>query len=204
MARPTVANDPESSETFRKHGIELNVKPLSAPPFDMPLIRRYCQFGDWAMNKVLTEAKTLADQELNRPFEIGPGTLRKTLHHICDAERWWYANWTQGPSKFEVLPDDLPIASFLETWQQTTRRRDEWLANQSPDDLSRKITAMPGGIPVHFRAGESVIQLCGHGTHHRAQCVNLLRRLGLTPPAIDYIIWVRTDGVPDDRPSDWR
>jgi uncharacterized damage-inducible protein DinB len=36
-----------------------------------------------------------------------------------------------------------------------------------------------------------MIQLCGHGTHHRAQLINMLRHSQCSPPACDYIVWVR-------------
>ena len=35
--------------------------------------------------------------------------------------------------------------------------------------------------------GDTMLQIGGHGTHHRAQAVNMLRRLGRTAPPLDYI-----------------
>ncbi len=195
MARPTVAQEAASIDSLQKRGVELGATMFPAPMLDADVIRRYCQYGNWAMDAIVALSESLSDQELDRKFEMGLGTLRKSLHHVCAAEQWWYRNWTVGSSKFPELPQDLPIASFVEIWKKTVSERDQFLADKSSDDLAHQVTANPGGAPVHFRLGESVIQLCGHGTHHRAQCVNMLRRLGLTAPPSDYVAWIRGVGA---------
>ncbi len=46
-------------------------------------------YGDWASSRVFDASSRAPDAELDRKFEIGPGTLRKTLKHIYGAERIW-------------------------------------------------------------------------------------------------------------------
>jgi len=46
------------------------------------------------------------------------------------------------------------------------------------------------------RIEESLLQLCCHGSHHRAQLVNMLRHSGLKIPAVDVVDWWR--GLPTD------
>jgi uncharacterized damage-inducible protein DinB len=36
-----------------------------------------------------------------------------------------------------------------------------------------------------------LLQLCYHATHHRAQAVNILRRLGTQAPELDYMMRIR-------------
>lgn len=38
---------------------------------------------------------------------------------------------------------------------------------------------------------EALMQLCTHGTHHRAQLVNMLRQAGRQVPESDLIAWWR-------------
>ncbi len=195
MARPTVAQEAASIDLLQQRGVELGATIFPAPMLDGDAIRRYCQYGNWAMDAILTLSESLSDQELDRKFEMGFGTLRKSLHHVCAVEQWWFRNWTVGASNFPELPQDLPMVSFVAIWKKTVSERDQFLADKSSDAFAHQVTANPGGAPVHFRLGESVIQLCGHGTHHRAQCVNMLRRLGLTAPPSDYVAWIRGVGA---------
>jgi uncharacterized damage-inducible protein DinB len=53
------------------------------------------------------------------------------------------------------------------------------------------VTVIAGGPQVRFRVLESLVQLCCHGTHHRAQLINMLRHSGVTAPALDYVVWLR-------------
>ncbi|MFQ5490784.1 MAG: DinB family protein [Phycisphaerae bacterium] len=42
-----------------------------------------------------------------------------------------------------------------------------------------------------FALGDTVMFVPGHGTHHRAQGVNMLRQLGARTPKLDYVQWLR-------------
>jgi uncharacterized damage-inducible protein DinB len=37
-----------------------------------------------------------------------------------------------------------------------------------------------------------MVQVCSHGTHHRAQALNMLRRLGAPVSELDLILWSLT------------
>ena len=198
LACPTIASDPESIAILQQRGLDLSSQLNPVPSFDADVIRRYCGYGNWTMDLVLTPARSLSATQLDQTFEMGPGSLRTTLHHVCEAEQWWYRNWTEGPSSHTKLDAGLPFADFVSTWQQTAARRDAWLAQKNSADFASEVTAAPGGARVNFRLGESVLQLCEHGTHHRAQAINMLRRLGQKIPASDYVVWVRGVGAPAD------
>ena len=83
-----------------------------APVVSIELVRRYYEFSDWANERVLRLASHLCDEELDRSFEMGVGTLRKTLVHINGAERWWFANWTIGPEHAFPKADDKMSFGF--------------------------------------------------------------------------------------------
>ncbi|MGH7176756.1 MAG: DinB family protein, partial [Tepidisphaeraceae bacterium] len=64
------------------------------PALSMQVVRRYYQYTDWIRPRVLDVAAKLDDASLDRNFEMGMGTIRLTLSHTLDAERWWLGNWT--------------------------------------------------------------------------------------------------------------
>ncbi len=67
---------------------------------------------------------------------------------------------------------------------------DQFVAAQNDESVSLILLASFGGPAFQVPLVESKVQLCGHGTHHRAQLVNMLRHSKHTPPAIDYVVWV--------------
>jgi uncharacterized damage-inducible protein DinB len=38
-----------------------------------------------------------------------------------------------------------------------------------------------------FKLGHMLIHVCNHGTHHRAQAINMLRHVGVSPPEMDFL-----------------
>ena len=135
----------------------------------------------------VTEAAALASAR-----DMGLGSLRKTLLHIQDAERWWLESWLGRPGdQFQELPGTTSIAELHEVGQETARKRNEFLACLADDDVKRDIVVRmgPDGEQT-FRIGDAMAQLCGHGAHHRAQAINMLRRDGVEPPRLDYVLWI--------------
>ncbi len=164
------------------------------PDFSVAMIRDYYAYNDWARDTVLDAASGLTDDDLDRQFEMGPGTLRKTLLHIRDAEQWWLENWhSDGEDHFTELDAETTMDELRELHSETAQRRDAVLARMTDMDLKRRVWCNPSpGETYTFRLGETMFQLCNHGTHHRAQVLNMLRHLGAAAPGLDYARWLRT------------
>jgi uncharacterized damage-inducible protein DinB len=156
---------------------------------DMDTIRSYLRYSDWAQELVLVAAVPLRDEQLDRKFEMGVGTIRETLAHIRDAELWWLTNWTKGPGG--LFPESESRESIEEialSFRQTQGARDRFLQSITDGDLSRRVEATPRpGMIRSFALGVTILQICHHGTHHRAQAVNMLRHLGGSIPALDVL-----------------
>jgi uncharacterized damage-inducible protein DinB len=164
-----------------------------SPPLSVGIIRDYYRYSDWAQARVLGLAESVGDEQLDRPFEMGLGTLRRTLVHLMDAEAWWLGNWTDGPNATFPQPDvTASVQSIQRRFADVAGRRNEMLSSMVDADLQRVITAQPvAGTFRSFPIGQTMLQLCCHGTHHRAQAVNMLRQLGVPPPRMDYTVMKR-------------
>ncbi len=191
MAQPSCELPSESLEPLRAYGLEAATRPGATPEFDKNRITRYFQYNDWAMSQVLEAARPLDDSRLDQPFEMGMASLRKSIQHMLDAERWWLANWAVDNSPFprDEAPRSLPAMN--EQFAQVSGQRNAFVDALDGDDATRVVHVTAGGPKTCFRVTESLLQLCSHGTHHRAQCLNMLRQLGVKPPAIDLIVWLR-------------
>lgn len=165
------------------------------PALSVDLLRRYLGYGDWANGRIAAAVGGLSDPQLDQPFEMGVGTLRQTLLHIRFAEQWWLENWTVGPDKpFPELEETTPLAEIVRLTRQTATARDAYLSRQSDADLTRIVQAKPRpGVVREFPLGVTALQICGHGTHHRAQALNMLRQFGVAAPELDYVVMLRED-----------
>jgi len=163
------------------------------PPLELDALRTYQAYSDWATCKLLFIASKLSDEQLDRRFEMGIGSIRDTLAHLCDAENWWYWNWTQGPGKaFPTQREKLPIAELSRQLDEAWSNRDHFAGGLKDADLQRTVHAQPRpDRRVSFPLGVTMIQLCGHATHHRAQILNMLRHVGAETPALDLVLWLR-------------
>lgn len=167
------------------------------PPveIDSATIRTYLAYSDWAMDRVVAAAAKLTDAALDRRFDMGVGTLRQTLLHIRFAEQWWVENWTLGPERdFPELPDNLPIAELIARIAETRTNRNAVLEKASETDLMKFVEVRPAAnIVKHFQINVSMLQMCCHGTHHRAQAINMLRHVGGEVPAVDVVVKMREE-----------
>jgi len=192
FAHPIIRQEEATRSAMQQYGLELESSTGALVPFDARIIEPYFAYGDWANRCLLDLAGQLDDQGLDHVFPVGLGTIRKTLLHILDAERWWISNWTHGPSAFSHSPETTSLASLRSQWSEVISQRSDFLTQQSVATTDRIVTALVGSMPVRVMVIESLIQLCTHGTHHRAQLINMLRHSGLKPSGIDYIVWLRS------------
>lgn len=200
VEQPSVGYDPPTREKLREMGLEAGETIVPPARLSLNTIQAHYRYCDWATDRVQAIAETLSDEQLDREFEIGQGRLRTTLLHIRDAERWWYENWTVGPgSSFKELPETTPVAELRSRFHEIAEKRDAYLDRLSDHDLVRVVTAeVRPGLRLSFRLGESMLQLCSHGTHHRAQALNMLRHLGADVPALDYVDYLHRESEPSD------
>jgi uncharacterized damage-inducible protein DinB len=191
IAQPTVEIPQAVADACRGYGLEVGVGCTTPRRFDPKLVRMYSHYVDWAMARIFGLAQSVDDEGLDREFPMGMGSLRKTLLHILDAERFWRSNWRGETDAFPKSPANTSLADMTSQWEETAAARNRSLEGWSADELDRVVHANFGAGLMPLRVGESALQLCVHGTHHRAQAVNMLRRLGHTPPSFDLVVWIR-------------
>ena len=123
--------------------------------------------------------------------------LRKLLHHILLANRFWLMLILGLPF---VLEDESRIPETLEElkekYRETHVQEIEWIDQASETDLQRRVEThyIPG---QSYSVAEALMQVCLHSHGHRAQCAARLRLLGGTPPNTDFIVWLHDRHVPD-------
>lgn len=161
-------------------------------------IQTLLRHGDWANDRLLTFSADLPDAGLDRPFDMGVGSLRRTLLHIHAGEHVWLQRW-QGRTETPWPDETEPVSPAVlgERFAATRTERKNFLATQADRDLARAIVYRDSkGSLFSATLGDMLLQACLHSAHHRAQAVNMLRRLGATAPELDYMVSVRTPAGP--------
>ena len=135
----------------------------------------------WATTQLLDACGKLTTDQFHRRFDIGPGSLHDTITHVVGAMRAWTETLAgQEPRpRLEAdgqrrTPEQL-LSLLHEAWrefQAEARRRplEETVSRRTRD-----------GKTLQMTRGAVLAQVTTHGMHHRAQCLNMLRQLGVNP-----------------------
>lgn len=163
---------------------------------DLDTVRTMFRYSDWANERVLDSALGVAEKDLDRPMDVGPGSMRRTLLHVLAGEDVWLKRWMgQVETRW---PDERERAGVGEI---AGRLRAVWASREAfigslPPGATGRVQAYRDSKGGLFRAslGDMLVQGCVHSIHHRAQAVNILRRLGAAVPELDYMMRVRQPG----------
>ncbi len=157
-------------------------------PFDILLAH-----DRWATRQILNACALITKDQFHQRFDMGPGSLHDTTTHILGAIRGWTDNLLSGGHRPRLeregghSPADLlalldPIADELAK-----------VARSLP--LDHTIVVVRGGQQVTIPRGVVITHVTTHGMHHRAQCLNMLRQLGVSPlPMSSVMEWLKSTG----------
>jgi uncharacterized damage-inducible protein DinB len=135
----------------------------------------------WATIQILNACAGLTPDQFHRRFEIGPGSLHDTLTHIIGAARTWT----------ETLAGQEPRPRLETDGQRRTPDQLHSLFDEAHKGLSAEARRLPleqtltrrtrDGRTFDITRSAVLLQVATHGMHHRAQCLNMLRQLGVNP-----------------------
>ena len=143
----------------------------------------------WAMEKLIEACRTLTDEQFHQTFEMGPGSLHNTILHILGAMRGWSDLLAGREQRPRLESDDKRTLDDLSELLVEISDDLESLATSRP--TGEIVTGERGGKVYSFTRGAVVTHVTTHGMHHRAQCLNMLRQLGVDQlPPSSVIEWV--------------
>jgi uncharacterized damage-inducible protein DinB len=96
--------------------------------------------------------------------------------------------------------EESPVPESLEAiaarYRETHSQELEWWSQLRESELARTLETR--FIPGHqYSIAQAAMQVCMHSHGHRAQCATRLRLLGGTPPAMDFVLWLKERPAPD-------
>jgi uncharacterized damage-inducible protein DinB len=160
---------------------------------DLKVIAELFLHNDQANGIVLDAARGLSDAQLDRAFEMGRGTLRKTILHTWAGEHVWLERWRgRVEATWPNEEEQVSVAELASRMNKVARERDEFLAGVTPEKLAAGQRYRDSkGTLFDTTLRDMILQMFVHSSHHRAQAVNMLRHLGVNHPQVDYMMMVR-------------
>lgn len=152
-------------------------KAAASTPDALDLLLRH---NAWATREVLRACESLDDTQWHRRFDMEPGSLHDTLTHIVGAMFRW-ADRIDGPPRalrpsIEDSTQRTP-AELLALLGEAATDLDASAARARQRGLDTVARVTFAGTPFHFTLNAMLVHVTTHGMHHRAQCLNMLRRL---------------------------
>lgn len=149
----------------------------------------------WAMLRLLDTCRGLTSEQLHRRFPIGLGSLHDTILHIVSANRASadvLAGRTQRP------PVELSVQRDVnELFAMVEEAAADLAAHARSGPLDQPLQRARKDQVYTYTRATILVHSSTHGAHHRAQALNMLRQLGVTPlPQSGVFEWSRA-GCPE-------
>jgi uncharacterized damage-inducible protein DinB len=131
---------------------------------------------------LLAACDELTDEQFHQRFDMGPGSLHDTMAHIIGAmERW--RNFLAGRESTTRFEDTKHTVE--EMGHAVTAVCADLQLSVDAHANDEVVTGSRGGKTYSFTRGGVLTHVTTHGMHHRAQCMNMLRQLGVEklPPS---------------------
>jgi uncharacterized damage-inducible protein DinB len=157
----------------------------------MTILEKLLRHDAWTTRLLLTRAASLSDAALDEPFDMGHRTLRRTFRHIiANMECWCDLVLARPQRSITHTPDDdiaallarldivaAELVAFGESFSSSGRNEDIFTDYLENPAQKKSVTT-------------ALAHLCTHGMHHRAQCLWMMRQLGLgNLPEGDLFSW---------------
>ena len=134
-------------------------------------------FERWATSNLLQVCATLTDEQFHQEFEMGTGSLHNNVTHILGAMRGWSDVLAESDEPRVRLEEGK--RSVAELTQLHGEIADEFEALVRAHPFDEIVTPSRGGKSFEFARGGIFPHVMTHSMHHRAQCLNMLKQLGV-------------------------
>ena len=148
----------------------------------------------WATRNIIEACGTLSPEKFHQRFEMGPGSLHDTTTHILGAMWTWMDRLQEREPRPKLEATQRTVEELLKLHGEVTA---DFAAMIRAHPLESTISVTRAGKTYTFTRGVVVTHTMTHGMHHRAQCLNMLRHVGVTPlPLSSVVEWARTVDMP--------
>lgn len=154
----------------------------------MNLLDRLLGHDVWTTRELLLLCQPLGDEQVDREFDIGHRTLRKTFDHVIyNMEAWSMLMAAEEVVRYE----DRTIDGMLHRLEAAGKRLARVAhAVADRDGWDETWTDHLDNPPSQRTYGGAIAHVITHSMHHRAQILYMLRMIGVkNRPEGDALSW---------------
>jgi uncharacterized damage-inducible protein DinB len=147
-------------------------------------------FTRWADTRLLDACAGLTPAQYT--LELGGSfpSLQSTVAHLAGATKLWSLRLAALPHSGLPPSAEIPDvatarARLAEAYAVFEAAAPEWEADRLETFTFRNLA----GVEVTKPRWQIFRHIVNHGTYHRGQIANMLRQLGVKPPATDLLYW---------------
>ena len=157
----------------------------------MTIVEKLLRHDAWTTRLLLTRAADLSNAALDQPFDMGHRTPRRTFGHIVgNMECWCDLVLGRSQRSNAHTPNDT-VAALLARLDivaaEVVELGRSFSCTGGDDDVFSDYLDDP---PRKKSVSTALVHVATHGMHHRAQCLWMMRHLGLQNlPEGDVFSW---------------
>ena len=159
---------------------------------DMDDIRSLFAYNEWANGRLFSSLSALSDEQLTRNLDSSFPSIRDTVAHFVFAEWAWLRRWKgENPSGPPPRHADAGLDHLRETFEELHAERSAFLENLSGEEQLGEVVVYRNikGEEQRRRLGDLCRHVVNHSSYHRGQVATLLRQVGGTPAATDFVLY---------------
>jgi uncharacterized damage-inducible protein DinB len=155
----------------------------------MNMLDRFLGHDLAATRELLHICLDLTDEQMDRVFDAGWGTLRRTFDHMIFNIESWTDCMMERPIR--SASGKVSANELLERLEQSYDEFAQFACQiQDEGRLDALWTEVEDGLPVQRSFGGAIGHVITHNMHHRAEIQHMMHRLGLkNVPEGDLMGW---------------
>jgi uncharacterized damage-inducible protein DinB len=163
------------------------------------LVQFQVEHSVWALRELIRHARTLAPADLEKNLGIGPGSFRENLVHTIEAMVYFGENFAgrdYDPARYPEMKERSKTLDGLSELLDIAHERLRAAMVGACAGGARERVLWPNASGGYLPTAAAIAQVFDHSTLHRAQCVNMLKTLGIDPaPDLDPMTFLAAGGT---------
>lgn len=156
-------------------------------------IRTLFEYDQWANARFVAVMETLGEDRLEARLESSFPSILGTFGHIVAAEWVWLRRWKgDNPTTFPEWLASPRFGDLRAKLAEVEAEREALLDPLGGDDFQEPVDYTTfAGVAHRNSLGDLCRHVVNHSSYHRGQLTTLMRQVGATPPATDFILFLR-------------
>ena len=155
-------------------------------------IRTLYAYNRWANRRLLAAVRVSPPHDLTRDLGTSHGSLAGTLLHILWSEWIWLRRWQgESPKRVFTLDEFSGVDAIESFWDTVDSERVDFIGRLTDERLVARISYENlQGERWEYSLANMMQHLVNHSSYHRGQVITLLRQIGQSPPATDFLVFL--------------